>query len=123
MDDKKNPTPRIFTISEADELGDAIHDLITALKDEKKRSCRILKSPDNTEKDSSMQERTTQLISRLTFVTIALEHGSVSFTEADMRTASILYHDTQLEMFKIYKEKPYHAKLDCQRLTEHSHID
>jgi hypothetical protein len=51
----KNPTPRIFTISEADELGDAIHDLIAALKDEKQRSCIILKSQDNTEKDSSMR--------------------------------------------------------------------
>ena len=100
MDEVKKPTPRIFTISEADELGDAIHDLIAALKDEKQRSCRILKSHDNTEKDSS----TTQMISRLKFVAIAIEHGSISFTESDMRVASILYHDTQLEMF--------HAKLN-----------
>jgi hypothetical protein len=108
MDEGKKPTPRIFTISEADELGDAIHDLIAALKYEKQRSCGILKSPDNTERDSSLHERTTQMISRLKFVAIALEHGSISFTEADMHVASILYHDTQLEMF--------HTKLDLRRL-------
>lgn len=112
MDEGKNPTPRIFTISESDELCEEIRDLIVALKDEKQRSCGILKSPDNTEKNSSLQERTTQLISRLKFLAIALEHGSVSFTEADMHIASILYHDTQWEMFQISKEKSYHAKLD-----------
>jgi hypothetical protein len=77
MDKGKKPTRRIFTISEANELCDKIHDLIAALKDENQHS----------------GERTTQLISRLKFVAIALEHGSVSFTEADMRVASIIYHD------------------------------
>lgn len=57
MDDGTKSTPRIFTISEADELGDSIHDLITALKYEKQRSCGILKSADITEKDSSLHER------------------------------------------------------------------
>lgn len=117
MDEGKKPTPRIFTISEADELGNVIHELIAALKDEKQRSCEILKSPANTEIDSSIQERTTQLISRLKFVVIALEHGSISFTDADMHVASILYHDTQLEMFQITNEKSFHAKLDRRRLT------
>lgn len=109
MDEGKKSTPRIFTISDADELGDKIHDLIAALKDEKQRSCGILKSHDNTDKDSSIHARITQLISRLKFVAIALEHGSISFTDADMHVASILYHDTQLEVF--------HAKLDHRRLN------
>lgn len=41
--------------------------------------------------------------------TIVLEHGSISFTESDMHVESIIYHDTQLEMF--------HAKLDRRRTT------
>ena len=110
MDEGKKLTPRIFTIPEVNELCDEIHDLIAALKDEKQRPCGILKSLDNIKKDSTMQDRTTQLISRLKFVTISLEHGSVPFTEADMCAASILYHDTQLEMFQISKEKLSHAK-------------
>ena len=124
MDEGKNPTPRIFQLHEAAELSQEIRDLIEALKDERQQPpCGILKSPDNTTSEStrgstrelSMHERITQLISRMKFLAIALEHGSVSFTEADMHTASILYHNTMWEMFQISKEKSYCAKLDRQR--------
>ena len=114
MDEGKNPNPRIFTISEAAELSEEIRDLIDALKEEKQRSCGMVRITDNTNRDSSRWERTIQLISRMKFLAIALEHGSVAFTEADMHAASILYNDTVWEMFQISNEKSYHAKMDHQ---------
>jgi hypothetical protein len=107
MDEEKTTHPRIFKLDEAGELTNEIRDLIVALKKEKQRLCGMVrKTHTTTEKDTLLQDRVSQFISNMKFLAIALEHGSVSFTEEDMRAASILYHNTEWEMFHVKLDHP-----------------
>jgi hypothetical protein len=97
MDEGKNPNPRIYQQSEADELIEEHDDFIDQMTTE-------LQNGEPTTEATT--EKLTQLIATMRQLKATLENDA----KADMHAASISYNDAAWEFYQILKEKSHIRK-------------